>query len=159
MIQPLEEIFENSLFNTSIRTYWQVPKYNPTLRDVIEVRFERFDVQHEFGRDDNFLVKYDNYSVLNLYNFYGWFKMSALDRLMHCIQDNSFMDVYLGEKSQPDKNFRDNFYPVEAEYYYYTDKDEAIETYAYTKAKENNNTDTTVVVEEKILDMYPELFV
>jgi len=169
MIQPLEQIYERALVDTSIVSYWQIPKYQPTLDQIIEVHFEKFNTQYIFGRDDNFMLKTsDGISVLNIYNFFGWTEMSTIDRLLYSIHHgglgafNTYMDI-LGHvekhKVEDTRHFRDKFSSVEVEYFYFESKDEAYENYAQTKANDNNTTQDTVIVEEEILNTYPELFV
>lgn len=167
---PLEEIYEETLFKYSLFSYWQVPKRNPTLKSIEKVRFERFKVQHIFGRDDNFMLKTkDGNCVSKLYNFYGYSEMSLFDRVMHVLTIPMFdfkdcLEVVKGDNSTSSdenntKHFRDTFYDVERDYYYFKSKEEAYTNYAMTKATENNNTDKTTYVESQILDTYPEMFV
>lgn len=170
MIQPLEQIFERALVGNSIVSYWQIPKYKPSLDQIIEVRFEKFNAQYIFGRDDNFMLKTaDGKSVLNIYNFFGWTEMTPVDRLMHSMHNggmagmfNTYMNMFGHDEKhlvEDNRHFRDKFPSVEAEYFYFESKTEAYENYAQTKANDNNGTSEVVKVEEEILDTYPELFV
>jgi hypothetical protein len=169
MIQPLEQIYERALVDTSIVSYWQIPKYQPTLDQIIEVHFEKFNTQYIFGRDDNFMLKTANgKSVLNIYNFFGWTEMTQIDRLLCSIHHgslgafNTCMDIFgHNEKHKVEDNshFRDRFSSIEAEYFYFESKDEAYENYAQTKANDNKTAQVPINVEEEILDTYPELFV
>lgn len=165
---PLEEIYDRALVNTSLVSYWQVPKKTPSLKQIEMVKFERFDVPYIFGRDDNFMLKTkDGKSVVKLYNFYGYEKMDPVDRLMHFMHGESTLFanmfqsylVHPAEAKPSTMHFRDTFSDVETEYYFFETKEEALENYAMTKATENNASPDTIHIEEQILDTYPEMFV